>query len=248
MRHENWSKDLAWLRTRYWAREVMFEAGYGDKAAFLAACRSSTGKLARLAIEPDVWADYLAGERAPLSKTVDAVEAVFAGTAERFYTGIEGIPLWSVFSGDAKVSKALFYGFIDATYGQPDWDFAQRAVALSVLFVPEDFAEGFDKPPEGFPSLDALPVGRRSHQLWFERVLTMREGAAAIAKAYEDKQGFSVPAICSVFALYMLAKAQDNGHMRQFARYLIERLREVAIPFEFESMGSDLKEFLMRWK
>lgn len=87
------------------------------------------------------WSRHEQGATQPTPDFIESVEKILPGTAEVFYSGPNGFPLWDVLDGDETVCLQMVDEEIFRATGiQPDesWSFHQRVEVIFSRRIPKD--------------------------------------------------------------------------------------------------------------
>lgn len=124
------------LRIKLWMEAVMEAAGVKEIAELVVFL-----DLRQLPTNFSRWSRHENRKTEPEADFIQAVEKILPGTAEVFYSGPNGFPLWDILDGDEAVCLQMVDDeILSATGTRPDesWSFHQRVMVLFTRRFPKD--------------------------------------------------------------------------------------------------------------
>ena len=100
------------LRGRTWVEKCMEVAGCNQ---------AGLAKEVSAVPDKDLWSKYKNGHAKPRDPTVDVVGQILKGTAEVWFLGPMGLPLWTVLEQDAKACRQIVSETVGRHVGAKPW-------------------------------------------------------------------------------------------------------------------------------
>lgn len=154
--------------------------------------------------DKDLWSKYKNGNAKPLKTTVQVVDQVLPGTAQTWFNGPEGLPLWAILGGDKEVcndfvntefaeqvSRSIWWLLSNPKKSISNMSIAEKVQAMLEASIPawywirttEDGEEPFPEDEEDNIVVDLRFADRNKYFLKLDELINKEPNALALAYA-----------------------------------------------------------------